>query len=423
MKKQLLALSLFLSATASFGSGYQLNLQGLRELAMGGTGTAMQWDVSTIFYNPAGLSRINDIQVYGSILAVAPNTAFSNATSIGTSTSSSYNTVSQTFTPFNFYIGGQVASHSKLALGLGIYTPFGTGVQWDANWIGKYMVQEVKLSTVSIQPTISYRVSEFFSVGGGFIFATGTMDYRQALPFNFENGSNVSASNTQTAEAHLHGQGTGVGFNLGTQFKFSDRLYIGLTYRSQVNMDLNGGSATFQVPPTVASYFPTTGFDSQLPLPQVASLGIAVKPDAEKRLTLQLDFNYTGWSSFDSLRFNFFTNTQYLQNEHYPRMYRNTLTSRLGGNYKISRVVSVMAGAAYDPTPVTNGYVSPDLPDADRILLTCGVSVKPARKITLIAALESTNGLKRNGMYTYGNFSGTYQTNALTTGIGAYYNF
>lgn len=82
-----------------------------------------------------------------------------------------------------------------------------------------------------------------------------------------------------------------------------------------------------------------------------------------------------------------------------------------------------MAGAAYDPTPVADGYVSPDLPDADRILLTCGVAVKPIHKITLLAAMESTNGLKRNGMYNYGNFGGTYQTNALTIGLGAYYNF
>ncbi len=69
-----------------------------------------------------------------------------------------------------------------------------------------------------------------------------------------------------------------------------------------------------------------------------------------------------------------------------------------------------MAGAAYDPSPVTNGFVSPDLPDADRIVLTCGLAIKPIPRITILAAFEGTNALTRNGSYDYANFSGTYKT-------------
>ena len=78
MKKHLLAASLALASFSSFGAGYQLNLQGLRQLAMGGAGTAMPWDASTIFYNPAGLSRIKSIQAYVSVLGVMPATAYGN---------------------------------------------------------------------------------------------------------------------------------------------------------------------------------------------------------------------------------------------------------------------------------------------------------------------------------------------------------
>lgn len=415
MKKHFLAASLLLSSVASsFGAAYQLNLQGLRQLAMGGTGTAWAWDASTIFYNPGGLAYLKGIQIYGSALAIMPTTAFSNQANSGTS-STSLTTHKQTFVPFNFYVGGPLQEDGKVALGLGIYTPFGSGLEWDDNWLGKYLVQSIELKSVFFQPTISYRAADWLSVGAGFIFATGTLDYRSALPVH-----GMYGPTDQGGEATLHGTATGVGFNLGVNMKLSNNFRVGLTYRSQVNMNLGSGSANFTVPASLRDSFPNTHFDSQLPLPQVASIGFGWRIND---VTLQLDLNYTGWNSYDSLRFNFATHTSSLQDMHAPRHYRNTLTPRVGINYKISKVVSLMGGFAYDPTPVPNGYVSPDLPDADRIVLTCGISVKPLPRFTVLAAFEGVSSVKRTANYEYGGFSGIYKTQAATPGIGVYYNF
>jgi len=419
MKKHVLAASLLLSAITSFGAGYQLNLQGLRQLAMGGTGTAWPWDASTIFYNPGGLARLKSIQAYVSGIDIIPSTAFGNQIMSG-NTSTSINSQARTFTPFNIYIGGPIQENSKFALGLGVYSVAGLGLNWDNNWLGKYIVQSINLQTISFQPTLSYCISDFLSVGAGFVHTIGTFDYTNALPVHGVQGP-YQGINYDEGEAHLHGNAAGEGFNLGVQMRLSERLQLGVTYRSQINMDLGGGTATFTVPQSLATSFPNTHFDSQLPLPQVASIGVGFRPIEE--LTLQFDLNYTGWNSFDSLRINFAENTPSLQNMHEPRHYRNTLTPRIGGNYKISKIVSVMAGGAYDPTPVTNGFVSPDLPDADRIIVSCGVAVKPIRRFTILAAFEGTSSVKRAGTYDYGNFSGTYQTEAATFGLGVYYNF
>jgi long-chain fatty acid transport protein len=405
MKKQLLSAALALSALTSFGSGYLINLEGLRQVAMGGTGTAVPWDVSTIFYNPAGLSGLKGIQAYASIATIMPGTAFGNV-------QSSAKSVSQTFTPFNIYVGGPIQKGSKFAIGLGVYTPAGTGLDWGNSWSGRYIIEDIELRAVFFQPTLSYRINDKWSAGAGFIYATGTLDIKNALP--------VGGANDSDGQAHLHGTANGVGFNAGVHYKLNDHLQIGLTYRSQVNMSLSGGSANFTAPASLATSFPNTQFDSQLPIPQVASIGVGYQTGD---LMLQLDLNYTGWNSYDSLRINFSQQTAALQNEHEPRHYRNTLTPRIGANYKISKMISVMAGAAYDPTPVVNGYVSPDLPDADRIVLTAGISVKPFPHFTILAAFEGTNALKRNANYDYANFNGTYKTEAATTGIGITYNF
>lgn len=409
MKKHLLAASMVLASFSSFGAGYQLNLQGIRQLAMGGSGTAMPWDASTIFYNPGGLSRLKGIQVYGSMLAIMPSTAYGNYY-LGSAKS-----VKQTFTPFNFYVGGPVREGSRLGLGLGIYTPFGSGLKWDDNWIGKYIVQSIELKSFFFQPTISYRFSNFLSGGIGLIYAAGVFDFTQAVP--------VQSTFEEPGQLTLHGNANGVGFNAGLQMKFSDRFQVGLTYRSQVTMDIGGGSANFNVPSSLRNKFPNTRFETFLPLPQVASIGFAIKPLNNERLTLQLDFNYTGWNSYDSLRINFADHTTSLQDNHAPRHYRNTLTTRLGANYKISKVVSVMAGGAYDPTPVTNGFVTPDLPDADHIVVTFGAAIKPIKRFTILAAWEFVSTPKRASTYDFAGFGGTFWTQAVTPGIGIYYNF
>lgn len=414
MKKHVLTASFVLSAIASFGGGYQLNLQGLRQLAMGGSGTAWPWDASTIFYNPGGLARLHGIQVYGSAMFIMPTTAYGNRDQSGTAPAS-YQTASQTFTPFNIYIGGRISEYSRFAVGLGVYTPFGSGMKWDDNWTGKYIVQSVDLQTVFFQPTLSFRASEALSFGAGFVFGTGIVDFRQAMPLHGPLGADMD-----DGQAHLRGNGTGVGVNLGINYRARHNLQLGLTYRSQVNMDVNGGTAKFNVPVSLTDSFPTTTFRSRLPLPQVASFGLGWRLG---NATLQLDLNYSGWSSYDSLRFDFKETTSTLNNIRAPRKYRNTLTTRVGLNYKVSRTVALMCGGAYDPTPVTNGFVSPDLPDADRIVVSCGISVKPLRGLTLMAALETVNSVKRVGSYDYAGFNGVYKTAAVTPGIGFYYYF
>ena len=237
---------------------------------MGGAGTAWTWDASTIFYNPGGLARLKGIQIYASAMTIMPSTAFGNSM-----TDSKAVTQRQTFTPFNFYVGGPIQQDSKFALGLGIYTDAGIGLKWDDQWIGRYMVQSIELKAVCFQPTISYRASDFLSIGGGFVYGIGIFDMRQSLPVHGYFGP--GGSTDDDGSAHLHGNANGVGFNLGVHLKPNENLQIGLTYRSQINMDISGGSAYFTVPNSLRPSFPNTRFDSRLPLPQVASVGIGYR--------------------------------------------------------------------------------------------------------------------------------------------------
>lgn len=414
MKKHIIAASLLLSSVASYGGGYQMDLQGLRQAAMGGTGVACPWDASTMFYNPGGLARLKGIQAYGSMSFVSPVTAFGNRANAGT-TAVGENTVAQNFTPFSVYIGGRLHEDSRFALGLGIYSPFASAVKWDDNWIGKYMVQSYDLRTVFFQPTVSFRAADWLSVGGGFVFGTGSVDYRKALPVHGMLGADID-----DGTAHLRGNATGLGYNLGVHIKATDDLQFGISYRSQVNMDVEGGRADFTVPTSLKDSMPDGNFDARLPMPGTLTVGAGYRIND---VTLQLDLAYTQWDCYDSMRFDFRTNTTALSDIKEPRLYRNVVTPRLGIQYKVSKRVALMGGAAYMPTPVTNGYVSPDMPDADRVLLSCGITVRPLPGLTFMASFQGISSLRRTAEYRYAGFNGVYKTAVAAPGFGLYYTF
>lgn len=410
MKKFALLIStLLISAAMSFGAGFQINVQGLRQIAMGGTGSAYPWDASTIFYNPAGLSRLKGIQAYGSVQFLIVNTQYVQTPTEGYSERAK----EAVYTPFNFYVGGPIKKNSKWGVGLGIYTPFGSGLTWNDNWEGRYIIRHISLQSIFIQPTASYKINDQISLGAGFIYATGKMKMARAVPIQNQFGND--------GEGELKGNAYGVGFNIGAHLKASESLQFGLNYRSRVKMRVRNGTATFDVPAPVKSNFPDTKFSTDLQLPDVLTAAVAFKP--MKNLTLTAEVNYVGWKGYDTLRFDYENNTPVLQDSKAPRNYKNTLALRLGGHYQATSKLAIMAGCGYDPSPVADGLVSPDLPDADRWLVTGGLSFKPTSKLTILTALEYGASKKRDAQYTPDNFNGKYQTKAIIPCIGVTYDF
>lgn len=410
MKKHFLLIGSLLLSSMVYGAGFQLNLQGMRQLAMGGSGTAIPWDASTIFYNPGGMTQITNWQAYGSINVLTPRIRYVNAPT-GTTT---VDAVEQTYTPFNVYVAAPIGYKTRWRAGVGVYTPFGTGINWGNDWTGKYIIQDISLQAIYIQPTVSYEINDHISVGAGFIYATGNVELNRALPTLNANGEN--------GQAHLTGRGNGVGFNLGVHVKASDNVQFGFTYRSQVNMKVRRGFAEFSnIPTSLSGQFTNTAFSSKLPLPQVVSAGIGWM--VSDRLTLQADANFVGWGTYDSLKFDYENNTSSLQDTRSARRYKNTLALRAGMHYKFSDNFAGMLGTAYDPSPVRDGFVNPDLPDSRRYLATGGLSLKLWERMTVIGVVEYIFAQERTGTSNEAGFTGTYQTKILNPGLAITYDF
>ncbi|MFA6152048.1 MAG: outer membrane protein transport protein [Chitinophagaceae bacterium] len=405
--------SLFTGAALSlsslaFAGSFQLNLQGMRQTAMGGSGVAWPWDASTIFYNPGGLTRLEGIQAYANIYAVSPKIKF-----VENGTGTTAETINKTSTPFALYVGGPIKAESKWGIGLGIYTPFGSSANWGDNWTGRYVSQSIALQSVFVQPTLSYKISEAISVGAGFVYGFGSVEITKAIP--------VQDANGKDGQATLEGNANGVGFNVGVQIKANENMQLGISYRSGVNMKVNKGNAKFDVAAAAASNFPDTRFDTELPLPSILTIGAGFK--VNEHLTIQGDVVLAGWEVYDSLKFDFEANTPALQDTREPRIYQNTFALRVGGHYKFNEHFAAMIGGAFDPTPSKKNYLSPDAVDANRYSLSGGITVNPIERLSIMAVFNYTTTAGRAVSYEPANLAGTYQIKSFVPAFGIAYTF
>ncbi len=399
---------IFITITANyFSQGFQVNLQGQKQQGMGGAGTALMQDGAALFYNPGGASFVAGNEVNIAVTPTIARGAFLDA-----NTKQVSRTNSPVSMPFSAYGLFSLKDSNNIKLGLAIYTPFGSTVQWEDKWTGRFALTRLELRAIFFQPTVSFQINKKWGVGAGFIYSNGKVNLQKDIPAQFTNGD--------YGQAELSGKATGYGYNVGIYYKPTEKLAIGLTYRSKVNMKVKNGDAKFTVPSGLSENFPNTSFTAELPLPQVATLGFAYK--ATSKLDLVLDINYVGWKAYDTLAFDYELNTTSLIDTKSPRNYKNTIAFRAGTQYKINEHITARLGLAYGITPVQKGYVTPETPDANRVNYTAGLGYQFGKRFRMDASFLFTH-LERTDTNLETNLSGTFKTNVVAPGLALIYIF
>lgn len=388
-----------------FGQGFQVNLQGQKQQGMGGAGSALVQDGASVFFNPGAVSFLKENSINLSGNAVIANSAYLDANN-----NSFARTISPVATPFAAYAVWGPDS-SKLKFGLGTYTPFGSIVTWQDGWTGRFALTSLKLQAIFIQPTVSYKVCNKLGVGAGFVYANGNVELKQDLPIQDASGN--------YGKADLKGKAGAYGFNAGVYYTPCAKLSLALTYRSGLKMKVKDGSATFTVPPALVSNFPSGPFSASLNLPSVWTLGSAYT--ASEKLAFALDINYIGWKTYDTLAFDYKNNTPTLADTKLPRCYQNTFAFRYGAQYKVTDKFTARAGMGISLTPIKNGYVTPELPDANRLNLMCGIGYKVNGHFIIDASYTFEHFTRKDKNIAL-NLDGTYKTYISAIGLSLIYN-
>ncbi len=387
--------------------GFQVNLQGQVQQGMGGAGTGLLTDGASLFFNPGATSFLKGNTVN---LGVTPT--ISHGQFLDKNTGIVANTKSPIGTPFAAYAAFELKDSSKLKLGLAVYTPFGSTVDWEDGWAGRFALTHLKLQAIFIQPTVSYKICDKVGIGFGLAIAKGSVNLQKDIPVVDNNGT--------YGHAELSGKATGVGMNFGVYYKPCSKFSVGLNYRSAVNMNIKKGDAKFTVPASLADKFPNGNFTASLPLPEVITIGLGYMPT--DKLSFALDINHVAWDTYTSLQFNYEQNTTSLIDTYSKRDYKNIFAFRLGGEYKVTEELAVRLGGAYGQTPVQNGYMTPETPDQNRLNYTAGIGYTIKQKFGVNVSVLYTS-LKREDTNLETKLSGTYHTKVVAPGISLFYNF
>ncbi len=411
--RKLLVLGLFtLMAGAIYAGGYRTSLQGQRSLAMGHAGVAVVNSAELVFFNPAGLVYLeNKLNISTGAVGIISKGKYQNF-----GTNQEAETTNDTSVVPSFY--ASYALNEYFSVGLGVYAPYGSTISWEKDWAGSHLVNEISLAAIYINPTISLKLADVFSIGGGPIFAVGSVE------FNRNRDRTLTDRNGIRSNVTIEDSGvTGVGYKAGFLFSPHEDIRFGVTYMSKIILEVEDGDATFSNFPDIAQIPNTSTFSAELPLPAEVTVGLAYQ--VTDKFLLALDFNRTLWSAYESLDLTFGDGIPASKN---PRNYKNSSVYRLGLQYDPTEKITLRAGYYHDETPVRLDYFSPETPRPDANGYTGGITYNINDHFAIDASFlyltfqettASYNGYFENDVAA--PFEGTYIANAFIPGIGITY--
>ena len=400
-------LALLILAGNVLAGGPQVSLHGQKQIGMGLIGTSLSLDASSAFYNPGALAFLT--QKTSISFGISPLRSYAVYRTLQPSVyeSRTHNPIG---TPFYIYASTHITKN--LTAALAVNTPYGNSLKWDKNWAGRYEIQDLSLECITMQPTLSYKVNNWLGIGAGFVYAYGKVELNKALPLGGTNGDGTLG---------IKGTTTTTGFNVGIKIKPTPKLEFGIDYRSKLSMKLKNATADFIVPASMAASFPA-GNTVNAELPLAANMDIGGSYWVSDKLMVGFSLNYVMWKVYDSLKFDFKTNTSQLPDVHSPREYNSEMVYRVGGQYILNSKITLRAGAYYDPSPCNPDYFTPETPSLNNMAFTCGLSYSPVKKVSIDLSFLYIQGQQKNLTFLPDNFSGTYKTRFFIPGIGVSFN-
>jgi long-chain fatty acid transport protein len=259
-------------------------------------------DASTIYFNPAGMTRLPGSRATGGIHIVDSNVdfkgsaiynpehpGFAGGPPAGAPISGDGDIdIGLTEPVPNFYFSHEYGN--RWWVGLGVNAPFGLKTDYDSDWVGRYHADKSELLTININPSVAFRIDEHASIGFGIsaMYADAELTNWVDAALDPELGL---LPGSLDLKAKVTGDDWGFGFNGGVLLEPSPRTRLGLHYRSQVDLELEGDFSVTGAPKTGAS--------AEVSLP--GTLSFSAYHEYNEQWAVMADITWTEWSQLDSL--------------------------------------------------------------------------------------------------------------------------
>jgi long-chain fatty acid transport protein len=416
----LAAIALLPLALTAHAAGYRFGTQSAAAEGTANANGAEAADASTLFANPAGMTRLTGWNFSGVIDYVDPKGRFTDeGSTISLPGSGLQPRAIGTVGDTSSFTKPVVVPHAyltyrasdSLAYGLGIFVPWGTKLDYRPDWGGRYNLQKVDLKSVSINPNIAVKANSTFSLAAGLnvqymqgnlsravpyasVYAAGLLNAAHQAAVGGAPGlalqlqqqaAQIFGNPAYDGSIAVDGKSWGLGFNIAMLWEPTKDTRVGASFRSAVSHKLKGNAdwtqpsnlpANVLAAITAAPYNGVSALDhndsgASLSVTTPESFSIHGFHQLTPTIAIMGDFTWTEDSELKQLRIHFANSTpDSITAEHW----KNSTKVSVGAQWKALPSLLLRAGYSRDLSPVPSATRSPALPDAHRTWLALGAN-------------------------------------------------
>jgi long-chain fatty acid transport protein len=263
--------------------------------------------------------------------------------------------------------------------------------------------EEFSLQVVEVNPTAAFRVTDDLAVAFGFRIVS----------------SSGVVKSSSSASRDLMGDSIDFGYNVALAYKPMQNLEVGITYRSNVDLTVEGNAKLDIGSARVYD----GGASVTVPLP--ATLSAAIAYTLPTKTTLEFVYERAYWSAYSSLDFNYVsvipTILQPSFDASIAKNWKDVNAYRLGITQEMD-TLTLMAGVVYGETPVPEETISFELPDSASLSVSLGA--RYALSDSLDVGLSALYSMPESRDVTNDDLDGEFSnSNVLLVSAGVGYKF
>jgi long-chain fatty acid transport protein len=368
-------------STAARGAGFELYEMGTPDLGTASAGrAAMAKDASTVFGNPAGMTKLDRSQILIGIQPIYSDIHFDRGNDTTTTGGSGGNAGGWSPSGGLYYVQS-VKPDFKLGFWSSSY--FAGSLQYQDNWSGRFYGTKAQILTLASGINAAYKVNDWLSIGGGPLAVYGRLDQRSEV------------NNLIGPDGELEFQQSDIGFGgmagimlepwVGTRF--------GVTYISPVNLDFKDVASASRLGPGLQALLSATGLlgakvDLSFTIPQ--QVMVSGYHQLTDRLAIMGNLVWQDWSAFGKPDLSVNATTD--RSAQVNLDYNDTWGVAVGLQYALTPAWLWSIGTAYDTSPMTKSQRSPNLPLDRQIRVGTGIQYSFNQNVTAGLAYEYMNG-------------------------------
>jgi long-chain fatty acid transport protein len=400
-------LALAFAGGSAYGAAFALQENsgsGLGNAFAGGAASAE--DASTIWTNPAGMSKLPRLEGAIAVHVITPSFKFHDDGSVNAAFQPLGGTGgdagSSTFVP-NVFVN--VPINPAWNFGIGINAPFGLKTEYDDGWLGRFQGLKSDIKTIDVNPSVSWKVTPTFAVGAGVNWQRVDAEFTQNVNYSAALAQAagvaaagglippaliptiVAATPGLQAKTKIEADDSAWGWNLGFLWDVTPDTRVGGQWRSSIRYHATG-NVTFDypalpaLPPALGAVvgglaaninggpLNNGGITTDIKLPDIANLSIFSRLNPQ--WDVMADVQWTRWSTIKDLTF---VRTTGVTLASTPENFDDAWRVAVGATYHTGPW-ALRGGLAWDETPVNTTDRTVRLPDENRFWLTAGAQYK-----------------------------------------------